>query len=194
MLFRSRNYSWKDHGVYMNTVIKILKRYKSFLISLFVLIILSFFSKSIFTETINSAGSSILQMLSVLPPIMIMLGLMDLWIPREQLMKYMGNKSGIIGVLFSMLIGSVAAGPMYAAFPFTAVLIKKGAKFSNIIIFMNSWCLIKISTLLFEFSALGYKFTLVRLLIDIPGVLIMSYLVNLLMSKDSLNELYNKYN
>ena len=31
---------------------------------------------------------------------------------------------------------------------------------------MNSWCLIKISTLLFEFSALGYKFTLVRLLID----------------------------
>ena len=106
----------------------------------------------------------------------------------------MGNKSGIIGVLFSMLIGSVAAGPMYAAFPFTAVLIKKGAKFSNIIIFMNSWCLIKISTLLFEFSALGYKFTLVRLLIDIPGVLIMSYLVNLLMSKDSLNELYNKYN
>ena len=75
-----------------------------------------------------------------------------------------------------------------------AYLIKKGAKFSNIITFMNSWCLIKVSTLLFEFSALGYKFTLVRLLIDIPGVLIMSYLVNLLMSKDSLNELYNKYN
>lgn len=71
----------------MNTVIKILKRYKSFLISLFVLIILSFFSKSIFTETLNTAGSSILQMLSVLPPIMIMLGLMDVWIPREQLMK-----------------------------------------------------------------------------------------------------------
>ena len=178
----------------MNTVIKILKRYKSFLISLFVLIILSFFSKSIFTETLNTAGSSILQMLSVLPPIMIMLGLMDVWIPREQLMKYMGNKSGIIGVILAMLIGSIAAGPMYASFPFTAVLIKKGAKFSNIITFMNSWCLIKVSTLLFEFSALGYKFTLVRLLIDIPGILIMSYLVNLLMSKDSLNELYNKYN
>ena len=67
----------------MNTVIKILKRYKSFLISLFVLIILSFFSKSIFTETLNTAGSSILQMLSVLPPIMIMLGLMDVWISEN---------------------------------------------------------------------------------------------------------------
>ena len=178
----------------MNSIIKIFKRYKSFLISLFVLIILSFFSNTILTKTINTTTSSILQMLSVLPPIMIMLGLMDVWVPREQLMKYMGNNSGIIGIFLAMLIGSIAAGPMYASFPFTAVLIKKGAKFSNIITFMNSWCLIKISTLLFEFSALGYKFTLVRLLIDIPGVLIMSYLVNLLMPKDSINELYNKYN
>ena len=40
-------------------------------------------------------------MLSVLPPIMIMLGLMDVWVPREQLMKYMGNNSGIIGIFFS---------------------------------------------------------------------------------------------
>ena len=178
----------------MNIVIKIFKRYKNFFLSLLVLIILSFFSKSILTQTINTSTSSILQMLSVLPPVMILLGLMDVWIPREQLIKYMGNKSGIIGIILSILIGSIAAGPMYASFPFTAVLIKKGAKLSNIIIFMNAWCLTKVSTLLFEFSALGYKFTLARLLIDIPGVLIMSYFINLLMPKDSLDELYNKYN
>ena len=178
----------------MNIVIKIFKRYKNFFLSLLVLIILSFFSKSILTQTINTSTSSIFQMLSVLPPVMILLGLMDVWIPREQLIKYMGNKSGIIGIILSILIGSIAAGPMYASFPFTAVLIKKGAKFSNIIIFMNAWCLTKVSTLLFEFSALGYKFTLARLLIDIPGVLIMSYFINLLMPKDSLDELYNKYN
>ena len=178
----------------MNIVIKIFKRYKNFFLSLLVLIILSFFSKSILTQTINTSTSSILQMLSVLPPVMILLGLMDVWIPREQLIKYMGNKSGIIGIILSILIGSIAAGPMYSSFPFTAVLIKKGAKFSNIIIFMNAWCLTKVSTLLFEFSALGYKFTLARLLIDIPGVLIMSYFINLLMPKDSLDELYNKYN
>ena len=93
-------------------------------------------------------------MLSVLPPIMIMLGLMDVWVSRESLMKYMGNNSGFLGVFLAMLIGSIAAGPMYAAFPFTAVLIKKGAKFSNIIIFMNAWCVTKISTLLFEIYSL----------------------------------------
>ena len=90
----------------MNTLIKILKRYKAFLISLLVLMILSLFSKNIFIDTIKTTNSSIMQMLSVLPPIMIMLGLMDVWVPREQLMKYMGNKSGVIGVLLAMLIGS----------------------------------------------------------------------------------------
>lgn len=176
----------------MNLLIKILKRYKYFLFSVSILIIIGLFSLNLFLNVLNSVKSNILQMLSVLPPIMILLGLMDIWIPRETLMKYMGKKSGIIGIVLAMLIGSIAAGPMYAAFPFTAVLIKKGAKFSNIIIFMNSWCLAKISTLLFEISALGLKFTLVRLVIDIPGVLIMSYFVSALMPENELKKIYNK--
>ena len=175
----------------MKLLIKFIKRYRSFFISLIFLFMIPFFSNNIFLKVIDSVKSNILQMLSVLPPIMLMLGLMDVWVSREKLMKYMGDKSGIIGILLAMLIGSVAAGPMYASFPFTAVLIKKGAKFSNIIIFMNAWCLTKISTLLFEFSALGIKFTLVRLLIDIPGVLVMSYFVNLLTPKNELEKIYN---
>ena len=118
----------------MKVLIKFIKRYRSFFISLIFLIIISFFSYNVFLKVINSVTSNILQMLSVLPPIMLMLGLMDVWVPREKLMKYMGNKSGVIGIILAMLIGSVAAGPMYASFPFTAVLIKKGAKFSNVII------------------------------------------------------------
>ena len=176
----------------MKVLIKFIKRYRSFFISLIFLIIISFFSYNVFLKVINSVTSNILQMLSVLPPIMLMLGLMDVWVPREKLMKYMGNKSGVIGIILAMLIGSVAAGPMYASFPFTAVLIKKGAKFSNVIIFMNAWFLTKISTLLFEFSALGLKFTLVRLIIDIPGVLIMSYFVSLLTPKNELEKIYNE--
>ena len=45
---------------------------------------------------------------------------------------------------------------------------------------------------MFEFSSLGYKFTLARLFIDIPGVIIMGYIVQALMPKDELERLYNK--
>lgn len=175
----------------MESIYKVLKRYSVFLILLAILFIVFFTNYSIAIKTFESAESSFLQMLSVLPPIMILLGLMDVWIPRETLIKYMGDNSGILGICFSMLLGSLAAGPMYAAFPFTALLLKKGAKFSNIIIFMNSWCVTKISTLLFEISSLGFKFTFIRLLIDIPGVILMGYLVYYLMDKKSLNDVYS---
>lgn len=171
----------------------LIKRYAFFLISLEVLLIIYLFHPAIAIKTVKSASSSFIQMLVVLPPIMILLGLIDVWVPRETLMKYMGNDSGIIGIFLAMAIGSIAAGPMYAAFPFTAVLIKKGVKFSNVIIFMNAWCVTKISTLLFEISALGYKFTIARLIIDIPGVIIMGYLVYHLMGKDELTKLYDSY-
>lgn len=161
----------------------ILSRYKFFLILSIVLIFLLIFNKNLGLNVFNNAKGSFLQMLAVLPPIMLLLGLMDEWVSRESMMKYMGEDSSILGIILSIALAAFAAGPMYAAFPFTAVLINKGVKFSNIIIFMNSWCVIKISTLLFEISSLGYKFTLYRLLIDFVGVIAMGYLVDYIVNK-----------
>lgn len=174
----------------MNVIHKLAKRYVFFIISITVLIVVFFVNTTIGFKTIESAKYSLLQMISVLPPIMILLGLMDVWVPRSLLMKYMGDNSGITGVTLSIVLGSIAAGPMYAAFPFTIVLLKKGAKFSNIIIFMNAWCVTKIPTLLFEVSSLGFKFTLVRLLINIPGIILMGYLVHYFVGKKELKTIY----
>lgn len=177
----------------MIKLLNFLKRYSFFLLSLLILILVFVFNWDLGTKSFINAQSSFIQMLSVLPPIMILLGLIDVWVPKEALMKYMGKNSGFTGVLFAILIGSIAAGPMYAAFPFTAVLLKKGVKFSNIIIFMNAWCVTKISTLLFEVSAIGYAFTLSRLVIDVPGVIIMGYLVEGFMKKEDIDNLYLRY-
>ncbi len=177
----------------MIRLLNFLKRYSFFLLSLLILILVFVFNWDLGTKSFINAQSSFIQMLSVLPPIMILLGLIDVWVPKEVLMKYMGKNSGFTSVLIAILIGSIAAGPMYAAFPFTAVLLKKGVKFSNIIIFMNAWCVTKISTLLFEISAIGYAFTLSRLVIDIPGVIIMGYLVEGLMKKEDIDNLYLRY-
>lgn len=160
-----------------------INRYKLFLIVSIILILLIIFQENIGIKAFNNTKDSFLQMLAVLPPIMVLLGLMDEWISRESMMKYMGEDSGIMGIAIAIAFAAFAAGPMYAAFPFTAVLLKKGVKFTNVIIFMNAWCVIKISTLLFEISSLGYKFTFYRLLIDFVGVIIMGYLVNYFVMK-----------
>lgn len=166
----------------------VFKRYRYFIIFFIVFLLICSSNKVIASTSILSIKFSLVQMLSVLPPIMIILGLIDVWISRESMMKLMGEKSGLLGIFISILIASFAAGPMYAAFPFASVLLKKDVKLSNVIIFMNAWCVIKISTLLFEIGGLGYKFTLFRLLIDLPGVIIMGYVVEYLSKNLNLNK------
>ncbi|MGL5348515.1 MAG: permease [Peptostreptococcaceae bacterium] len=161
----------------------IFNRYKYALIGLIVCLLIYFFDNLLGIKIFINVKSSILQMLGVLPAVMILLSLMDVWISRESFMKYMGENSGMTGIIIAFLIAFFAAGPMYAAFPFTAVLLKKGVKFSNIIIFLNAWCVTKASTLLFEIGSLGYKFTLARLAVDIPGVIILGYLVDYFTNK-----------
>src|SRR4030042_5341242 len=128
----------------------------------------------------------------VLPPIFILLGLLDVWIPKEKMIKYMGEGSGIKGIILAMIIGSVAAGPLYAAFPVAAALMRKGGKFTNILIFIGAWSTTKAPMLLFEISALGARFTMTRLAIDIIGIIIIAYVLYAIVSKKEVKELYYK--
>ncbi len=80
---------------------------------------------------------------------------------------------------------------MYGAFPVASVLLKKGAKFSNILIFIGAWSTTKIPLLLFEASSLGWKFMLTRFLIDIPGIIIIAYVIEKIMNKDEKALIYD---
>lgn len=129
-------------------------------------------------------------MLLVIPPIFILLGLLDVWVPREKMIRYMGEKSGFKGRVLAFLLGSFAAGPLYGAFPFAAVLMKKGASFMNILIFIGAWSTTKIPMLLFEMAALGKRFALSRLAIDIVGIVIIAWALKLALPRKEVDRLY----
>jgi uncharacterized membrane protein YraQ (UPF0718 family) len=115
-------------------------------------------------------------MLSILPPVFIILGLLDTWISRETMMNLLGHQAGARGVVVAFLVGSVGAGPLYAAFPIVGVLLKKGCSMTNAFIFMGAWTTTKLTLLLFGATALGWRFMLIRFLLDIPAVLIIAYI------------------
>jgi uncharacterized membrane protein YraQ (UPF0718 family) len=131
-------------------------------------------------------------MLLVIPPIFILLGLLDIWVPREKMIKYMGPGSGVKGPVISFLLGSFAAGPLYGAFPFAAVLMKKGASFMNILIFIGAWSTTKIPMLLFEISALGLRFALSRLAIDIVGIIVIAIAIKAAIPEKEVARLYDE--
>lgn len=129
-------------------------------------------------------------MLLVIPPIFILLGLLDVWVPREKMMRFMGPGTGIKGGTLAFLLGSFAAGPLYGAFPVAAVLMRKGASFTNIMIFIGAWSTTKIPMLLFEISALGVRFALSRLAIDIAGILIIAIAIKRSLPQKEIDNLY----
>ena len=169
---------------------KILKRYRGFLLAVVALLALTVYNRELGMNAWNVTGYTLKEMLLVIPPIFVLLGLLDVWVPRQTMVKYMGEESGVIGVVLSFLLGSAAAGPLYGAFPVAAVFMKKGVKFSNILIFIGAWSTTKIPMLLFEISALGYKFALTRLLVDIPGIIIISFILTKLMPEKEIAALY----
>lgn len=174
----------------MTVAISIIKRYKLFLISVVVLGILYLFWHSMGIKAMGISWFSIKEMALVIPPTFVLLGLLDVWVPRETMMKYMGEDSGIVGVLLAIVLGSAAADPLYGAFPIAGVFMKKGVKFSNIMIFIGAWSTTKIPMFLFEISALGAKFAVTRMLIDIPGIVLIGYILNKMVSEKEKEQLY----
>jgi len=169
---------------------KLLKRYRYFIGTVIAVGILTIFNYNLGIKSFSIAAYSFKEMALVIPPVFVLLGLLDIWVPREMMIKYMGEGSGFKGIILSIIIGSAAAGPLYGAFPVAAVFMKKGVKFSNILIFIGAWSTTKIPMLLFEISALGSKFAITRLLIDIPGIIIIAYVLSAFVSKDEVSIIY----
>jgi len=170
----------------------LVKRYSSFLLVLVLLGILSLFNQELGAGVFNITVMQLKEMLLVLPPIFVLLGLLDVWVPKQTMVRYMGKGSGLKGILLSLFIGSAAAGPLYGAFPVAAVFMKKGVTFSNVLIFIGAWSTTKIPMILFEFSALGAPFALTRLLIDIPGIIIISFLLTRMIGKEEIEAIHER--
>lgn len=132
------------------------------------------------------------EMLTFLPPIFILTGLLDVWVPKETLVKFMGHGSGWKGLLVAFVLGTAAAGPLYAAFPLAAVLMKKGARFAYVIFLLGVWSSTKLPLVLFETASLGVKFTLIHVAVGLTGFLLASYLVEKMVPGEEKEEIYQR--
>ena len=173
---------------------KWIKKYLIFIISVIIISLTFIWNKEIGLKAIDTVKFSFKEMFMVLPPIFILLGLLDVWVPKDTMVKFMGEGSGITGILLSIFLGSAAAGPLYGAFPVAAIFMKKGVKLSNIFIFIGAWSTTKLPMFLFELTSLGSKFAFTRLAINIPGILIIAYAVKALLSDEEIKDIYEAAN
>ncbi|HCX64060.1 MAG TPA: permease [Eubacteriaceae bacterium] len=160
---------------------KLLKRYQMFVVAMIGLLALAAYSPEMGKDAVDTVGYSMKEMVTIIPPIFVLLGLLDVWVPREVLIKFMGKDSRLTGALLGLFLGSAAAGPLYGAFPVAGVLMKKGACLRNVFIFIGAWSTTKIPLLLFEMSALGAQFMLTRLAVSLVGIFFIAMMLQYLL-------------
>lgn len=166
------------------------KRYLAFFLLIIVNLTVGLIMPDIGLKSLSITKLNLIEMLSVIPPIFILLGLLDVWVDRATMMKYIGKGSGLKGVLIAFILGSAAAGPLYAAFPVAGVMLKKGSSLFNVFIFIGAWSTTKIPMLTFEAASLGVDFTFIRLALSIVGILIIAVTTEKTLHKEQQEEIY----
>ena len=98
-------------------------------------------------------------------------------VSKEIVIKHLGKASGIKGIFLAIILGALPTGPLYIAFPMASILLKKGARISNIVIFLSSWACIKMPQEMVELQFLGLRFMLLRLFLTIIFIIIMAIFI-----------------
>jgi len=168
---------------------EILKKYRITLLFLGITILVILIDPTNGKNVFKLASNDFKTMLMTIPPIFIMIGLMDVWIKKETMIKHMGEDSGVKGLFWAFLLGTIGAGPTYGAFPVAALLIKKGAKIAYALFFLGIWSAVKLPLVIFETTAMGVKFTIIHITIMIFTYLIGSFAIERLLSEKDKKEL-----
>jgi len=115
-----------------------------------------------------------IEMVKILPCAFILIGLIEVWIKRETIEKYFGQSSGLLGHFWAIILSATTVGGAYVAFPLGHTLFRKGARLSIVLTYIGSAALTRIPMTIFESSFLGIKFTITRLLVSIPLLVLSS--------------------
>lgn len=168
---------------------KILKKAKdnTFLVMVIAAYIIMFVTKpSMGVTSIKNSAYYIKEMLMIMPVIFILTALLDIWIAKEKISKYLGKESKVKGIILSFVLGSISAGPIYAAFPMCVMLHKKGASIRNLVIILSSWAVIKVPMLLNEVKFLGIKFMAIRWVLTVIAIVVFSWIASKIIKDEDL--------
>lgn len=113
-------------------------------------------------KALISTGKIALNVLPVLFFIFILMGVINIYVTKDLVVRLLGTGSGMWGILIGELVGAIALIEPAAVFPFSGSLLAKGASYGVIYAFASTAVLIGIATLPAELKFMGKKFTIVR--------------------------------
>jgi uncharacterized membrane protein YraQ (UPF0718 family) len=123
------------------------------------------------------------ELIATLVSVFAFVGLFQVWVNDDFILKHMGKTSGLKGLALGAGIGTVIHGPLIGVFPLLKALLAKGAKVGVVVAIVSTWA-IKLPMLPLEVRLFGWKFTLLRNGLLFASAFIMAPLMELAIGKD----------
>jgi len=115
-------------------------------------------------ESLTSGGK---LLLSVFPNLLLgfaLAGFLQVLLPSELIVKWMGHESGLKGIFIGTLAGTLTPGGPFTHFPILASFLAKGAGVGPVCAYIAAWALLGLNRfLVWELPILGSQIALVRL-------------------------------
>ena len=165
----------------MKETLKIINRYVPIILFGVFIVLSSAFNFKPGQIMAGSFEKAFVEMISLIPCLFIIVGLLDVWFPRERVERHIGQRAGIKGIALMVLLAMLQAGPLYGAFPVSYILYRKGAGARNIFIYLGAFSSLKIPMLGIEFGYMGWRFCIARALISLPLFIGIGFLMEYLL-------------
>ncbi|HAP43390.1 MAG: hypothetical protein A2087_04055 [Spirochaetes bacterium GWD1_61_31] len=164
-------------------LLRYLKHHVLIAIAILAYLLVAMLAPAQILPALKTSGKYLLEMMLVMPVVFMLTMLIEVWISRDGILKYLGEGSGLKGAGLAVALGSLSAGPIYAAFPICRILLSKGLSVANLVIILSAWAVIKVPMLAMEIRFLGPAFMALRWALTVTAIILMGFAIGWLVKR-----------
>lgn len=134
-----------------------------FIIAIVLLVVAYLQGDNLHILGLKAAAKMFGQVMPILIAAFLIAGLIQVLIPKEFIVKWLGKEAGFEGILFGSLAGGLTPGGPVISFPIVASIYKSGAGIGTVVAYVTAWSLVSVARLPYEISLISPKFAAIRL-------------------------------
>jgi len=132
-------------------------------------------------KSLRIALKSFIKMLPMIFIIIIAIGLLLGFIPPDQISRFVGDQSGIGGVILIGIVGALMHIPALLSFSLSSSILENGASITAVAAFITTLTMIGMITLPFEIKMLGKKIALLRNGISFVIAILIAFIMGMIL-------------
>jgi uncharacterized membrane protein YraQ (UPF0718 family) len=133
------------------------------IIAVALLVVAYFMGNNLHISGLKKSGEMLIQVFPLLIAAFVIAGMVQVLIPKEFIVKWLGPESGLKGIALGALAGGLTPGGPVINFPIVASIYKSGAGIGTVVAYVTAWSLVSVVRFPLEVSLISPKFAFIRL-------------------------------